>query len=137
MTIGTYEVPIWAKQGWLLPLDNLGADYDAADLFPAIAAAVSVDGKLYASPFYGESALVMYRTDLAEKAGVKISEKPTWDEIADAAKKMTDKSTETYGICLRGKAGWVENMAPLTAMSGTRLAGAGLMKSGSRSSTSS
>ena len=31
MTIGTYEVPIWAKQNWLLPLDNLGADYDAAD----------------------------------------------------------------------------------------------------------
>ncbi|RCW80905.1 ABC transporter substrate-binding protein [Phyllobacterium bourgognense] len=117
MTIGTYEVPIWAKQGWLLPLDGLGADYDKSDLLPAIDAAVSLDGKLYASPFYGESAMVMYRTDLAEKAGVKISEKPTWDEIADAAKKMTDKSTETYGICLRGKAGWGENMALLTAMS--------------------
>ena len=114
MTIGTYEVPIWAKQGWLLPLDGLGADYDKADLLPSISDAVSVDGKLYASPFYGESAMVMYRKDLAEKAGVKISEKPTWDEIADAAKKMTDKSTETYGICLRGKAGWGENMALLT-----------------------
>ena len=34
MTIGTYEVPIWAKQGWLLPLDNLGADYDVDDLHP-------------------------------------------------------------------------------------------------------
>ncbi|MEK1851728.1 MAG: sugar ABC transporter substrate-binding protein [Phyllobacterium sp.] len=115
MTIGTYEVPIWAKQGWLLPLDGLGKDYDKSDLLPAIDAAVSVDGKLYASPFYGESAMVMYRTDLAEKAGVKIPEKPTWDQIAEAAKKMTDKSTETYGICLRGKAGWGENMALLTA----------------------
>ena len=28
LTIGTYEVPIWAKQGWLVALDNLGADYD-------------------------------------------------------------------------------------------------------------
>src|SRR5882724_6178242 len=28
LTIGTYEVPIWAKKGWLLPLDKLGADYD-------------------------------------------------------------------------------------------------------------
>jgi sorbitol/mannitol transport system substrate-binding protein len=115
MTIGTYEVPIWAKQGWLLPLDGLGKDYDKADLLPAIDAAVSVDGKLYASPFYGESAMVMYRKDLAEKAGVKIPEKPTWDQIAEAAKKMTDKKTETYGICLRGKAGWGENMALLTA----------------------
>ncbi|HEY2610954.1 MAG TPA: extracellular solute-binding protein, partial [Reyranella sp.] len=25
LTIGTYEVPIWAKKGWLVPLDNLGA----------------------------------------------------------------------------------------------------------------
>jgi len=25
LTIGTYEAPIWAKQGWLVALDNLGA----------------------------------------------------------------------------------------------------------------
>ncbi|MGH6860983.1 MAG: ABC transporter substrate-binding protein [Phyllobacterium sp.] len=115
LTIGTYEVPIWAKQGWLLPLDGLGADYDKDDLLPAISDAVSVDGKLYASPFYGESAMVMYRKDLAEKAGVTIPEKPTWDQIAEAAKKMNDKASGTYGICLRGKAGWGENMALLTA----------------------
>jgi sorbitol/mannitol transport system substrate-binding protein len=30
---------------------------------------------------------------------------------------MTDKDNEVYGICLRGKAGWGENMAFLTAMS--------------------
>ncbi|HKP23999.1 MAG TPA: extracellular solute-binding protein, partial [Dongiaceae bacterium] len=30
-------------------------------------------------------------------------------------KKMTDKASETYGICLRGKAGWGENMAFLSA----------------------
>ncbi|HSX75569.1 MAG TPA: extracellular solute-binding protein, partial [Shinella sp.] len=28
VTIGNYEVPIWAKQGWLVALDGLGADYD-------------------------------------------------------------------------------------------------------------
>ena len=25
LTIGNYEVPIWAKQGWLTPMDNLPA----------------------------------------------------------------------------------------------------------------
>ena len=25
LTIGTYEVPIWAKRGWLVPLDGLGS----------------------------------------------------------------------------------------------------------------
>ncbi|OHV81337.1 sugar ABC transporter substrate-binding protein [Ensifer sp. LCM 4579] len=115
MTIGTYEVPIWAKQDWLLPLDNLGADYDVDDLLPAIRSGLTVDGKLYAAPFYGESSMVMYRKDLFEKAGLTMPDAPTWEFIADAARKITDKSNEIYGICLRGKAGWGENMAFLTA----------------------
>ncbi|TPW32284.1 sugar ABC transporter substrate-binding protein [Martelella alba] len=117
MTIGNYEVPIWAKQNWLMPLNDMPADYDAADLLPAIAGGLSVDGTLYAAPFYGESAMVMYRTDLAEKAGVTIPAEPTWDEIKTAADAMTDKDNGIYGICLRGKAGWGENMAFITAMS--------------------
>jgi sorbitol/mannitol transport system substrate-binding protein len=44
-------------------------------------------------------------------------ESPSWDFITDAAKKLTDKAGGVYGICLRGKAGWGENMAFLTAMS--------------------
>ena len=117
MTIGTYEVPIWGKQGWLVSLDGLPADYDAADILPAIKGGLTVDGHLYASPFYGESSMVMYRTDLMEKAGLKMADAPTWDDIKAAAKAMTDKANGIYGICLRGKAGWGENMAFLTAMS--------------------
>ena len=117
LTIGTYEVPIWAKKNWLIPLDNLGSDYDVGDLLPKIRDAVSVSGKLYAAPFYGESSMMMYRTDLFQKAGLTMPEKPTWDFVVDAAKKLTDKSAGVYGICLRGKAGWGENMAFLTAMS--------------------
>jgi sorbitol/mannitol transport system substrate-binding protein len=117
ITIGTYEVPIWAKQNWLVPLDKLGADYDVDDLLPAIRGGLSVDGKLYAAPFYGESSMIMYRTDLMQKAGLTMPESPTWDFVIDAAKKMTDKANGIYGICLRGKAGWGENMAFLTAMS--------------------
>src|SRR5260221_5669656 len=116
LTIGTYEVPIWAKKNWLIPLDKLGSDYDVNDLLPAIRSAVSDDGKLYAAPFYGESSMVMYRKDLFQKAGLTMPEKPTWEFIVDAAKKITDKGSETYGICLRGKAGWGENIAVLTAM---------------------
>jgi sorbitol/mannitol transport system substrate-binding protein len=117
LTIGTYEVPIWAKKNWLVSLDKLPADYDVDDLLPKIRDALSVDGKLYAAPFYGESSMIMYRTDLMEKAGLKMPESPTWDFVIDAAKKMTDKANDVYGICLRGKAGWGENMAFLTAMS--------------------
>jgi sorbitol/mannitol transport system substrate-binding protein len=115
LTIGTYEVPIWAKQGWLLPLENLGADYDVDDILPAIRGGLTVDGKLYAAPFYGESSMVMYRKDLMEKAGLTMPDAPTWEFIADAARKMTDRAADINGVCLRGKAGWGENMAFLTA----------------------
>ncbi|MDP9137932.1 MAG: sugar ABC transporter substrate-binding protein, partial [Pseudomonadota bacterium] len=115
LTIGTYEVPIWAAKGWLVPLDNLGAEYDVDDLLPAIRAGLTHEGKLYAAPFYGESSMVMYRKDLAEKAGITMPDAPTWEFIADAARKMNDKANEVYGICLRGKAGWGENAAFITA----------------------
>ena len=117
MTIGTYEVPIWAKQGWLVGLNDLPASYDVDDLLPAIRGGLTVDGKLYAAPFYGESSMVMYRTDLMKKANMEMPDAPTWDFIKKAAAAMTDKDNEVYGICLRGKAGWGENMAFLTAMS--------------------
>jgi len=119
MTIGTYEAPIWAKQGWLKPLDGLAADpeYDIDDLLPPIRGGLSVDGKLYAAPFYGESSFIMYRTDLMEKAGLTMPEAPTWDFIGEAARAMTDRANDINGVCLRGKAGWGENMAFLTAMS--------------------
>ena len=119
MTIGTYEAPIWAKQGWLVPLDGLSADaaYDVDDLLPAIRGGLSLDGKLYAAPFYGESSMVMYRKDLMEKAGLTMPDAPTWEFIGQAARAMTDRANDINGICLRGKAGWGENMAFLTAMS--------------------
>jgi sorbitol/mannitol transport system substrate-binding protein len=117
ITIGTYEVPIWGKQGWLASLNDLPAEWDIDDLLPAIRGGLTVDGELYAAPFYGESSMVMYRTDLMEAAGMEMPAAPTWADIRAAAEAMTNTETGVYGICLRGKAGWGENMAFLTAMS--------------------
>jgi sorbitol/mannitol transport system substrate-binding protein len=114
LTIGTYEVPIWGKKGWLMPLTAVD---DPADLLPAIAGGLTVDGKLMAAPFYGESSMVMYRKDLVEAAGMTMPEAPTWTQIKEIAEKITAKDKEIYGVCLRGKAGWGENMAFLTATS--------------------
>ena len=116
MTIGMYETPIWAAQDWLVSLDDLPESYDIDDIIPAMRAGLSHDGTLYAAPFYGESSMVMYRTDLMEAAGLEMPEAPTWDFIAKAARAMTDRDKEIYGICLRGKAGWGENAAFLTTM---------------------
>ncbi len=117
MTIGMYETPIWGANGWLVPLDDLSADYDAADILPAMAGGLSYDGTLYAAPFYGESSMIMYRTDLMEKAGLQMPDAPTWAFIREAAAAMTDRGNDINGICLRGKAGWGEGGAFITAMS--------------------
>ncbi|MEA9563895.1 MULTISPECIES: sugar ABC transporter substrate-binding protein [unclassified Xanthomonas] len=115
LTIGTYEVPIWAERGWLKPL-TFDADYQVDDLIPQIRDAVSHKGQLYAAPFYAEGSMLMYRTDLLQKAGLSMPAQPSWSFVADAARKMTDKQAGIYGICLRGKAGWGENMALISSM---------------------
>ena len=117
ITIGTYEVPIWGDRGWLTSLNGMSDAYAIDDLLPAIRGGLTVDGNLYASPFYGESSMVMYRTDLMEAAGLTMPDAPTWEFIRDAAVAMTDREAGVYGVCLRGKPGWGENMAFLTAMS--------------------
>jgi sorbitol/mannitol transport system substrate-binding protein len=117
LTIGTYEVPIWGKNGWLVSLNDLPADYNIDDVIPAIRGGLSIDGEIFAAPFYGESSFTMYRKDLMQKAGLEMPEAPTWDFIREAAAAMTDRENEINGICARGKAGWGENMALLTAMS--------------------
>ncbi|UWR03959.1 sugar ABC transporter substrate-binding protein [Ruegeria conchae] len=114
MTIGMYETPIWGANGWLVPLDGLSAEYDVDDILPAMRNGLSNDGTLYAAPFYGESSMVMYRTDLMEKAGLEMPDAPTWQFIREAAAAMTDRDNDINGICLRGKAGWGEGGAFIT-----------------------
>ncbi len=118
MTIGMYETPIWGKKGWLQELKT-DAAYDADDILPAMRGGLSVDGKMYAAPFYGESSMLMYRKDLADKAGVQVPDRPTWTQVKDLAAKIHDPKNGVYGICLRGKPGWGDNMAFLTTLVNT------------------
>ncbi|KQP35645.1 sugar ABC transporter substrate-binding protein [Pseudorhodoferax sp. Leaf274] len=118
MTIGLYEAPIWSKKGWLKPIAT-DAAYDVDDLLPAIREGLSYEGKLYAAPFYAESSMLMYRKDLADKAGVQLGEQPTWEQVKAFAAKAHDPKAGVYGICLRGKPGWGDNMALLTTMVNT------------------
>jgi sorbitol/mannitol transport system substrate-binding protein len=111
MTIGMYEAPIWGANGWLVPLDNLSEEYNVDDILPAMRAGLSNEGTLYAAPFYGESSMVMYRTDLMEAAGLEMPTAPTWDDIREAAAAMDDPENGVNGICLRGKPGWGEGGA--------------------------
>ena len=60
----------------------------------------------------------MYRKDVAEKANVAIKDKPTWDEVAAGSQDGWVPELG-QGICLRGRPGWGEVMAPLTTVVNT------------------
>jgi sorbitol/mannitol transport system substrate-binding protein len=120
--VGTYEVPLWAKNGWIT---NLGTyvsktpSYQVDDLVPGVSKALSYQGSLYAVPFYAESSFLMYRKDFLQAAGVTLSANPTWDEVAAAARKVNNPSKGLAGICLRGLPGWGEQLAPLDTVVNT------------------
>lgn len=117
VTIGAYETPQWGANGWLVDLTPyLEADpnYDVADILTPVRDALSYNGQQYAVPFYGESSILMYNKEITDAAGITISNNPTWQEIADAAKKL--KTDDMAGICMRGKPGWGDLFAPLTTV---------------------
>lgn len=115
MTIGMYEAPIWAKKDWLVEIKP-DENYDINDILPPIRSGLSVGGKMYAAPFYGESSMIMYRDDLVAKTGLTILDRHTWSRIRDVASRIHDPANDLYGICLRGKPGWGDNMALISTM---------------------
>ena len=119
LTIGTYETPIWGKLGWLAPFDNIPASYDINDVFPLVRTGLTVDGKLYAMPFYAESSFTYYRKDLFKAAGIEMPQQPTWDQMEQWATKLNDPTKKIYGTCQRGKPGWGENMAIIMTIANT------------------
>lgn len=119
LTIGTYETPIWGKNGWLVEMSGLPDSYDLEDVLKPVRAGLSYNGKLYALPFYAESSMLMYRKDLFAAKKITVPAQPTWDQAIGWAKQLHDPSKGVYGICLRGLPGWGENMAFLTTFINT------------------
>jgi sorbitol/mannitol transport system substrate-binding protein len=118
--ISNFETPQWAKDGWLVNLSDYARKtpgYDESDFIPSLRESLSYQGNMYSVPFYGESSFLMYRKDLFDQAGIKLSPKPTWQEVADAAVKLDTR--DRAGICLRGKPGWGEVLAPLDTVINT------------------
>jgi sorbitol/mannitol transport system substrate-binding protein len=114
MTIGMFEAPLFGERGWLAEFADVPAAYQLDDVLKSVRDGLSFDGKLYALPFYAESQITFYRKDLFDKAGITMPDQPTWEQIGQFAEKITDKANEIYGVCLRGKPGWGENMGQIS-----------------------
>ncbi|MFE2032112.1 ABC transporter substrate-binding protein [Streptomyces scopuliridis] len=122
-TISNFEVPFFAKNGWLHSLDEYTAKdktFDQGDILKPLQESLTAeDGKLYGQPFYGESSFLMYRKDVFEAKNLTMPPKPTWQQVADLAAKADGAEEGMKGICLRGLPGWGEVIAPLTTVVNT------------------
>ena len=75
-----------------------GADVDWADFYPSEREAATVDGKVVGIPALVDNLSVVYNKKLFQQAGIA---EPTndwsWQDFRDAAKKLSDPATHTYG----------------------------------------
>jgi sorbitol/mannitol transport system substrate-binding protein len=122
-SLSNFEVPIYAKSGWVAPLDqyvSADAAFGQSDILQPMTTSLSgSDAKLYGEPFYGESSFLMYRRDVLAAAGIDMPANPTWQQVADIAAKVDGAQPGMHGICLRGQPGWGQVMAPLTTVVNT------------------
>lgn len=123
-TLSNFEIPIYgaSDKNWLAdltPYTKSDTGFNQGDIFPALTSSLSVDGKIFGEPFYGESSFLMYRKDVLAAKGITMPDKPTWDQVAAAAAKLDGAQPGMKGICLRGKPGWGDFGAPLTTVINT------------------
>lgn len=102
----------------LKALEPTPEEIDLSGFFAGAADAVQVDGTAFGVPWYVETRLVYYRTDLAEQAG--ITEPPSdWEGFAAMAKAMKDKAGATWGTALQpGGTGSWESLMPFVWSNG-------------------
>ena len=68
ITVGMFDTPLFARNGWILSIDGLfeeypdsvQPDYNVDDILEGVRLGVSYEDELYSLPFYGESSMIMY-----------------------------------------------------------------------------
>jgi len=116
--VGTTWMGEFAGMG---ALDPTPGQIDKSVFFEGAQKTTEVDGTSYGIPWYVETRLVYYRTDLAEKAG--ITTPPTdWDGLKSMAKAMQDKAGAKWGIGLQaGGTGSWQSVMPFAWSAGADL----------------
>ena len=116
--VGTTWMGEFAELG---ALDPTPGQIDKSVFFEGAQKTTEVDGTSYGIPWYVETRLVYYRTDLAEKAG--ITSPPTdWEGLKTMAKAMQEKADATWGIGLQaGGVGSWQSVMPFAWSAGADL----------------
>lgn len=96
MQMGSGYMGEFASLGALEPVDT--KTFKKKDFFPA--SWTEYEGESYGVPWYAETRVLFYRTDLAEKAGIKKAP-ATWKELREAAAAYQEKAGTKWGISLQ------------------------------------
>ena len=96
------QMPYFAKNGTLVPLDDFAKGADSVDLknyIPGLLADGYFDGKLYALPFARSTPMLYYNRDMFKEVGLPDRAPETWDEFLEFCKKLTKKEgTQTTRV---------------------------------------
>jgi multiple sugar transport system substrate-binding protein len=117
--IGTTWMGEFAEAGGLMPTPE--GLVEESDFFPGAWESTEVGGTSYGVPWYVETRVLFYRTDLAEKAGW--TEAPqTWEDLTQFATDLQEKGGAEYGISLQpGKTGSWQTVMPFAWSNGATL----------------
>ncbi|MGW4756869.1 sugar ABC transporter substrate-binding protein [Streptomyces chartreusis] len=94
---GTY-LGEFADMGVLEPVDT--KTFKEGDFFPAAWQQGSYDGETYGVPWYVDTRVLFYRTDLADKAGIKKAP-ATMAELRSAAQAYQEKAGAKWGLSVQ------------------------------------
>lgn len=94
-------VPEFARAGWLREVGHLLAPGEENAFFPGPLQAVTMNGRIYAIPWYIDAGVLYYRKDLLQKYGRPVP--GTWEELSATARAVTRKEPDLYGFLWQGK----------------------------------
>ncbi|MFE3519668.1 extracellular solute-binding protein [Streptomyces sp. NPDC059166] len=98
---GNTQVAQFAESGGLTDLSDRKDELDGADWLKGLAEPGAYDGKQYGIPYYAANRVVIYRTDLFEKAGIDAEAIKTRDQWIEATTELDKGGTQ--GIYLPGQ----------------------------------
>ncbi|MBX4152158.1 MULTISPECIES: sugar ABC transporter substrate-binding protein [Paenibacillus] len=103
--MGTTWIPEFAQAGALLDLTPYLEQYPnlkQENYFDGAVQTMSYDDKVVSIPWYVETRVLFYRTDILAEVGYPEGPK-TWDEMKDAGKKLAARGDGNYAITIDAK----------------------------------
>lgn len=105
LQMGTTWMPEFQAAGALADMDEYMDKYPNLkpdNFFEGSVETTQFDSKYYGIPWAAETRVLFYRTDILEAVGYKEAPK-TWEELKDAAKKLSERGENMYGLNVDAK----------------------------------